>query len=1049
MTAGVMASSLGRQMMGSGINTSREDDTADSSPHSTSNPTRFIRALPQTAAAQAIFGNPSANYPPSNLYHSDRPPAQRQMSYHEAESGLQYTSAYNSNTYNADPSVHGHQSHSRSTSINERHVNPAQRKRQTSVASDGQIRPGSRHRSSLVIGGLGAGAGMQGGDESSSSSRRGSGGGRKRSGKEKEVGSRGQSATPSGLRESMSGSGASVMADSGNLRMLDPRDPSYGDEEISTIFIVGFPDDITEREFANMFLFAPGFEASSLKYPTSPSLFSNHNANRSTKDFLTALTQGTTDIPPGLQQHIIAKHGTNPVALLTELMALHEKYSRVRETESDTPILESSEMTGMESYYPAHFTQGSTANSSTTSLIAMSMTGKPPPRRQTIGFAKFRSRADAEHARDTLQGRKMDAFYNAVLKVELAKKNLHTKRTPTGSSLGGGSGMALTPAPGINDDMMIDFLLKSGKASQAINSLSQAPAVMPSAVPNPGNMSSVVSRNNEYGAERSVGFTPGMPAVNHHVTSPPWADNAYGMPPASIGGYGPSSVGYEPMMSVSVPTVMPLLHDNMSTTTPLSVQSSDPALAGQMGTFEPFREDWATYHHGSYDTTVEFGMSDLSLQPVQSATTQASSGLSYSNHPGTSLRPVPSNQSISLDQTPEAFTPTSPQRAQVLSPAVHYRNRDSKALLALAEEADEAEGWTVGGIKMEALGSTDGDSRDHSPAAPNSASHRGRGQAEVIYGFTSPRMQDAALSSDASAAGSRGSLSQQSSYQGLAPIHSRQASDYPQSINAADQNPPINTLYVGNLPSSLSHTHAPNYLEDSLRNLFSRVAGFKRMSFRQKANGPMCFVEFEDVPNATLAMKDLYGHTLGGMIKGGLRLSYSKNSLGQRTNPKQPPPSLSQASLLTSGYTSPSSWGPRSPLSPTSASSTGFSFTPAYPTPSQGVFEQPQTRRSNSFINGETPLSPLAAPFSTSFSAAASSVLPASPRLQQMPISIGMDETRQGKDGAFSPILPRAAVAVPWKMSSMNELGFTLYPESSASSSGVPQHTSRSLARSQ
>ncbi|KAJ9124195.1 hypothetical protein QFC22_000992 [Naganishia vaughanmartiniae] len=1047
MTAGVMASSLGRHMMGSAL---REDETADSSSHSTTNPTRFIRALPPSAAAQAIFGNPSPNYSSSNPHQSDRPPAQRQLSYHEAESGLQYTSAYSPNTHNVDPSTHVYQSHSRNSSVNERQTNnnPAQRRRQASVASDSQIRPGSRHRSSLVGGGLGASAGLQGGDESSSSSRRGSGGGRKRSGKEKEAGSRGQSATPSGLRESMSGSGVSIMADAESLRMLDPRDPSYGDEEISTIFIVGFPDDITEREFANMFLFAPGFEASSLKYPTSPSLFSNHNANRSTKDFLTALTQGTTDIPPGLQQHVIAKHGTNPVALLTELMALHEKYSRIRETENDTPIFESSEMTGMDSYYPAHLAQGSTANSSTTSLIGMSMTGKPPPRRQTIGFAKFRSRADAEHARDTLQGRKMDAFYNAVLKVELAKKNLHTKRTPTGSSLGGGSGMGLTSVPGVNDDMMIDFLLKSGKASQAINSLSQAPPIMPSAVPNSSNMPSAVSRNAEYGTERSIGFAPGMPAATNSIMSPQWVGNAYDMPPAAIAGYnGPSSLGYEPMMPMSMPRAMPL-HDNMTTRTPLSATSSDPALVGGMGSFEPFREDWATYHHANHDTPVELAMSDLSMQPMQSATTQGSF-VSYSNHSGTSLRTIPSNQSNPLEQNIEVYTPTSPQRAQVLSPAVHYRNRDSKALLALAEEADEAEGWTVGGIKMEALGSTDGDSRDHSPSGPNSASHQGRGQAEVVYGFTSPRLQDAALSSDASAAGSRGSLSQQSSYQGLAPIHSRQALDFPQSINAADQNPPINTLYVGNLPSTLSHTHAPNYLEDSLRNLFSRVAGFKRMSFRQKANGPMCFVEFEDVPTATLAMKDLYGHTLGGMIKGGLRLSYSKNSLGQRTNPKQPPPSLSQASLLTSGYTSPSAWGQRSPLSPTSASSTGFSFTPAYPTPSQGGFEQPLTRRSNSFVNGETPLSPLAAPFSTSFSATVPAILPISPRLQQMPVGVGMDDARQGKDGAFSPILPRAAVAVPWKMSSMDELGFTLYPESSTPSTSAPQHTNRSLARSQ
>lgn len=38
-------------------------------------------------------------------------------------------------------------------------------------------------------------------------------------------------------------------------------------EEISTIFVVGFPDDMQEREFQNMFIFSPGFEAATLKVP--------------------------------------------------------------------------------------------------------------------------------------------------------------------------------------------------------------------------------------------------------------------------------------------------------------------------------------------------------------------------------------------------------------------------------------------------------------------------------------------------------------------------------------------------------------------------------------------------------------------------------------------------------------------------------------------------------------------------------------------------------------------------------------------------------------
>jgi hypothetical protein len=40
-------------------------------------------------------------------------------------------------------------------------------------------------------------------------------------------------------------------------------------EEISTIFVVGFPEDMQEREFQNMFTFSSGFEAATLKVPSS------------------------------------------------------------------------------------------------------------------------------------------------------------------------------------------------------------------------------------------------------------------------------------------------------------------------------------------------------------------------------------------------------------------------------------------------------------------------------------------------------------------------------------------------------------------------------------------------------------------------------------------------------------------------------------------------------------------------------------------------------------------------------------------------------------
>lgn len=101
-----------------------------------------------------------------------------------------------------------------------------------------------------------------------------------------------------------------------------------------------------------------------------------------------------------------------------------------------------------------------------------------------------------------------------------------------------------------------------------------------------------------------------------------------------------------------------------------------------------------------------------------------------------------------------------------------------------------------------------------------------------------------------------------------------QRHNYP-PVNPADQNPPCNTLYVGNLPIDTS--------EEELKAMFSKQRGYKRLCFRTKQNGPMCFVEFEDVSFATKALHELYGQPLHNSVKGGIRLSFSKNPLGVRS----------------------------------------------------------------------------------------------------------------------------------------------------------------------
>ncbi|MCJ1459367.1 cell cycle RNA binding protein whi3 [Mycoblastus sanguinarius] len=156
-----------------------------------------------------------------------------------------------------------------------------------------------------------------------------------------------------------------------------------------------------------------------------------------------------------------------------------------------------------------------------------------------------------------------------------------------------------------------------------------------------------------------------------------------------------------------------------------------------------------------------------------------------------------------------------------------------------------------------------------------------------MSGFTSPRTA-APMQSPTSAMSPTNisNVGPNAPYQLAGQHYQRHA--YP-PVNPADQNPPCNTLYVGNLPIDTS--------EDELKAMFSKQRGYKRLCFRTKQNGPMCFVEFEDISFATKALNELYGHPLHNSVKGGIRLSFSKNPLGVRTG-------------------QPGGMGPPTPLSP-------------------------------------------------------------------------------------------------------------------------------------
>ncbi|KAM3083881.1 cell cycle RNA binding protein whi3 [Clarireedia jacksonii] len=131
-------------------------------------------------------------------------------------------------------------------------------------------------------------------------------------------------------------------------------------------------------------------------------------------------------------------------------------------------------------------------------------------------------------------------------------------------------------------------------------------------------------------------------------------------------------------------------------------------------------------------------------------------------------------------------------------------------------------------------------------------------------------------------------------------------------VNPADQNPPCNTLYVGNLPIDTS--------EDELKAMFSKQRGYKRLCFRTKQNGPMCFVEFEDVSFATKALHEL--------VKGGIRLSFSKNPLGVRSGPGMVAPGPANISGVMSGMNGVMVGGPGGNFSTANGPPPGLSAPP-------------------------------------------------------------------------------------------------------------------------
>ncbi|KAF9984052.1 hypothetical protein BGZ75_004385 [Mortierella antarctica] len=452
-------------------------------------------------------------------------------------------------------------------------------------------------------------------------------------------------------------------------------------EEISTIFVVGFPEDMQEREFQNMFVFTPGFEAATLKIP---------NKDQQEDD---ALTLGV--------------NGVNP-------------------------------------------------------------------RKQIIGFAKFRSHQEALQAISVLSGRRVDAEKGSLLKAEMAKKNLHTRR-------GLSNELVATPGPG---------MAAASIPPAPVGSASITPVnINAKRTPHPLQHRNSLAGSAAYDAFHSV---PGTPALPSDLLSP----NDY-----------PSS--YDFYADVYAPNHLSSLSFAESFGGRIQQQQQQQSelsssFLGRQNAFDMNRVDPLSM--GSFSNTMG-GLAGSISGSISNSFTNRQLGFT-----GSSQR---FNKSF-LDPDSDA-------------PAASTMGYLSKSIPAHTERGFNG-----------ALFNSDDMSNNRFQGLPINTA--------TATALATPSMPSPGVASPG----------------------------FRTPINPGDQNPPCNTLYVGNLPMNTS--------EDELRMLFSRCVGYRRLCFRTKANGPMCFVEFENVECATQALNDLYGNPLSNSVKGGIRLSFSKNPLGVRNS---------------------------------------------------------------------------------------------------------------------------------------------------------------------
>lgn len=87
-------------------------------------------------------------------------------------------------------------------------------------------------------------------------------------------------------------------------------------------------------------------------------------------------------------------------------------------------------------------------------------------------------------------------------------------------------------------------------------------------------------------------------------------------------------------------------------------------------------------------------------------------------------------------------------------------------------------------------------------------------------------------------------------------------------------NPPCNTLFIGNLGENVN--------ENELRNAFGPQPGFQQLKVVRGPRGISAFIEFADVTTAAAAHETQQGLILASSDRGPIRVQFSKNPFGRK-----------------------------------------------------------------------------------------------------------------------------------------------------------------------